>query len=177
FLKISYLDVIWMATIPTCLYYLSLLFMVELDAMRFGAQEVLFRPEMTLWQMTRRYGFHFVSLVAVVVFMVIGYSPMLSVFYSTMLAFTMSALAPETALGPRQLLLLLLAILAISAVVGLVPGIGTSAPGEFVQTYFPMLILITIGVLAVLGLTPAGQIGRASCRARVWVSVVGERVQ
>src|SRR5262245_29096817 len=37
FLKISYLDVIWMATIPTCLYYLSLLFMVELDAKRFGA--------------------------------------------------------------------------------------------------------------------------------------------
>ena len=38
FLKISYLDVIWMATIPTCLYYLSLLFMVELDAKRFGAK-------------------------------------------------------------------------------------------------------------------------------------------
>ncbi len=40
FLKISYLDVIWMATIPTCLYYLSLLFMVELDAKRFGAHAV-----------------------------------------------------------------------------------------------------------------------------------------
>ena len=40
FLKISYLDVIWMATIPTCLYYLSLLFMVELDAKRFGARIV-----------------------------------------------------------------------------------------------------------------------------------------
>ena len=39
FLKISYLDVIWMATIPTCLYYLSLLFMVELDAKRFGAHD------------------------------------------------------------------------------------------------------------------------------------------
>ena len=37
FLKICYLEVIWMATIPTCLYYLSLLFMVELDAKRFGA--------------------------------------------------------------------------------------------------------------------------------------------
>ena len=45
FLKISYLDVIWMATIPTCLYYLSLLFMVELDAKRFGAQR---------WPTTRR---------------------------------------------------------------------------------------------------------------------------
>src|SRR5262249_2945805 len=43
FLKISYLDVIWMATIPTCLYYLSLLFMVELDAKRFGAHTVDFR--------------------------------------------------------------------------------------------------------------------------------------
>ena len=40
FLKISYLDVIWMATIPTCLYYLSLLIMVELDAKKFGAKDV-----------------------------------------------------------------------------------------------------------------------------------------
>src|SRR5262249_44191932 len=96
-------------------------------------------------------------LVAVVVFMVIGYSPMLSVFYSTMLAFTMSALAPETALGPRQLLLPLFAMLAVSAVVGVIPGVSTSAPAAFVQNYFPMLILIAIAVLAVLGLTPAGQ--------------------
>ena len=157
FLKISYLDVIWMATIPTCLYYLSLLFMVELDAMRFGAQEVVFKQELTIGQMVRRYGFHFVSLVAVVVFMVIGYSPMLSVFYSTMLAFTMSALAPETALGPRQLLMPLLAILAVTAVIGVIPGVGMSAPAVMVQQNFPMLILIIIGVLAILGLTPAGQ--------------------
>jgi TRAP-type uncharacterized transport system fused permease subunit len=149
--------VIWMATIPTCLYYLSLLFMVELDAMRFGAQEVIFKQELTIGQMVRRYGFHFVSLVAVVVFMVIGYSPMLSVFYSTMLAFTMSALAPETALGPRQLLIPLLAILAVTAVIGVIPGLGTSAPAVMIQTNFPMLILIIIGVLAILGLTPAGQ--------------------
>ena len=32
FLKISYLDVIRMAVIPTCLYYLSLFLMVELDS-------------------------------------------------------------------------------------------------------------------------------------------------
>src|SRR5499426_2527693 len=69
FLKISYLDVIWMAAIPTCLYYLSLLFMVELDAKRFGAQTVDFRQELTLGQMTRRYGFHFVSLVSIIIFM------------------------------------------------------------------------------------------------------------
>lgn len=104
FLKIGYLDVIWMATIPTCLYYASLLFMVELDSFRFGAREVVFKPEMPLWAMTKKYGFHFVSLIAVVIFMVIGYSPMLSVFYSTVLAFLMSGLAKDTALAPPKLL-------------------------------------------------------------------------
>jgi len=87
FLKISYLDVIWMATIPTCLCYLSLLFMVELDAKRFGAHTVDVRQELTLWQMTRRYGFHFVSLVSIIIFMLWGYSPTLAVFWSTVLTY------------------------------------------------------------------------------------------
>jgi TRAP transporter 4TM/12TM fusion protein len=110
FLKISYLDVIWMATIPTCLYYLSLLFMVELDAKRFGAAAVPYDTSMTLWQMTKRYGFHFSSLIAVIVFMIAGYSPMLSVFYSTMMCFVLSGLTPETALAPRPLLIALVII-------------------------------------------------------------------
>ena len=103
FLKISYLDVIWMAVIPTCLYYLSLLVMVELDARRFGARDVVFEQDMTLGQMTRRYGFHFISLVAVVAFMLVGYSPMLSVFYATLTTFALSFLRPETALMPGKL--------------------------------------------------------------------------
>jgi TRAP transporter 4TM/12TM fusion protein len=103
FLKISYLDVIWMATIPTCLYYLSLLFMVELDAKRFGVRSVSYDTSLTLWQMTKRYGFHFTSLVAVIVFMVIGYSPMLAVFYSTLMCFALSFLRPETALKGKKL--------------------------------------------------------------------------
>jgi TRAP transporter 4TM/12TM fusion protein len=103
FLKISYLDVIWMATIPTFLYYLSLLFMVELDAKRFGATAVPYDQSLTLWQMTKRYGFHFTSLIAVIVFMLVGYSPMLSVFYSTLLCFALSFIRPETALKGRKL--------------------------------------------------------------------------
>jgi TRAP transporter 4TM/12TM fusion protein len=103
FLKISYLDVIWMATIPTCLYYLSLLFMVELDAKRFGVGTVTYDTSLTLWQMTKRYGFHFTSLVAVIVFMVVGYSPMLAVFYSTLLCFGLSFLRSDTALYPKKL--------------------------------------------------------------------------
>src|SRR6516225_9342560 len=103
FLKISYLDVIWMATIPTLLYYISLLFMVELDARRFGARVVSYDTSLSLWQMTQRYGFHFTSLIAVIVFMLAGYSPMLSVFYSTLLCFALSFIRPETALQGRKL--------------------------------------------------------------------------
>jgi TRAP transporter 4TM/12TM fusion protein len=103
FLKISYLDVIWMAVIPTCLYYFSLLLMVELDAKRFGAHDVEFRQEMSLGAMTLRYGFHFISLASVVIFMLIGYSPMLSVFWATVLTFLLSFLRRDTAMGPRKL--------------------------------------------------------------------------
>jgi len=103
FLKISYLDVIWMAVIPTLLYYLSLLFMVELDAKRIGAHAVVFEQEMTLWNLTRRYGFHFISLVSIVVFMLWGYSSTLSVFWATTLTFALSFLTRETALVPKKL--------------------------------------------------------------------------
>ena len=38
-LKISYLDVLRMAVMPTLLYYLSIFLMVEFDAKKFGAQK------------------------------------------------------------------------------------------------------------------------------------------
>ena len=57
---------------------------------------------MTLGQMTRRYGFHFVSLLAVVVFMLFGYSASLSVFYATVVTFVLSFLRRETALMPKK---------------------------------------------------------------------------
>src|SRR3954464_726133 len=103
FLKISYLDVIWMAIIPTCLYYLSLLFMVELDAKRFRAHTVDTSQNLSLWELTRRYGFHFISLISIIVFMLWGYSPTLSVFWSIVLTFGLSFLTRETAITPKRL--------------------------------------------------------------------------
>jgi TRAP transporter 4TM/12TM fusion protein len=98
FLKISYLDVIWMAVIPTCLYYLALLFMVELDGKRFGGGVVATVENFSWWQ-----SFHFLSLVAIIIFMLMGRSPALSVFYATVLAFALSFLTRQTALTPPRL--------------------------------------------------------------------------
>jgi TRAP transporter 4TM/12TM fusion protein len=101
FLQISYLDVIFMATIPTALYYLALFLMVELDVRKFGVGgDVLLRPRGGVWAMVRSHGFHFSSLVAVVVFMVLGFSPIIAVFWATLLAAGLSFLRRDTALTP-----------------------------------------------------------------------------
>src|SRR3989441_9550341 len=61
FLKISYLDVLLMATIPTLLYYFALFLMVEIDARKFGMKETVFEKVDTVWNLTRKYWFHFLS--------------------------------------------------------------------------------------------------------------------
>ncbi len=99
FLKISYMDVIWMATIPTVLYYLALFLMVELDAAKLGMKEVEYKPRESLWQMARGRGFHFLSLVAIVIFMVAGFSPIIAVFWAIVLAAALSFLRRDTALA------------------------------------------------------------------------------
>lgn len=98
FLKITYLDVIKMATIPTLLYYLSLFVMVELDSKKFGIREVEIREPLSLWTLTRQYGFHFASLIAIIIFMVLGYTAILAVFWATMLAFGLSFIRKDCAL-------------------------------------------------------------------------------
>jgi TRAP transporter 4TM/12TM fusion protein len=132
FLKISYLDVIWMAVIPTCLYYFALFVMVELDAGKFGIVEPTFAKRDSLWSLTRRYGFHFTSLITVIVFMVMGFSPVLSVFWATVFAAAVSFVRPETALWPKKLMSALaagsvsvLGVAATCAAAGIIVGVVT----------------------------------------------------
>jgi len=98
FLKISYLDVLLMAIIPTLLFYLALFLMVEIDARKYGMGNVAFEKVDSVWNLSKRYWFHFLSLVSIVFFMMWGYSPVLSVFWATVVAFLTSFLRPETAL-------------------------------------------------------------------------------
>lgn len=103
FLKISYLDVIRMAAIPTILYYFSLLVMVELDTGKYGIAGVPLGERQSLWGLTKTYGYHFTSLISIVVLMLLGFSPVLSVFWATVLAVLVSYCRRDTALVPRKL--------------------------------------------------------------------------
>ena len=123
FLKISYLDVILMATIPTCLYYFALLLMVELDARKFGMKQVAFDKTETLWNLTKKFGFHFLSLVAIIFFMLLGFSPVSAVFWATAVAFVMSALHPDCALVSwRQMILFCIVVVAVCLIYSAVRG-------------------------------------------------------
>jgi TRAP transporter 4TM/12TM fusion protein len=98
FLKISYLDVILMATIPTLLYYLAIFVMVEIDARKFAMRTVPLGAHQTAAALAKRYWFHFVSLVSIVVFMLMGFSPVYSVFWATLATAVLSMLQSDTAI-------------------------------------------------------------------------------
>jgi TRAP transporter 4TM/12TM fusion protein len=97
YLRISYLDVLVMAMIPTLLYYLSCLLMIEADSRRMHTQPVLVETP-AFWSLTARYGYHFTSLFAVAVLMAIGQSAFMAVFWSIAIAFALSFLRAETRL-------------------------------------------------------------------------------
>ena len=100
FLKISYLDVILMAAIPTLLFYLGIFVMVEIDARKFHMHAVPLEKHHRVLELARRYWFHFVSLISIVVFMLLGYSPVMSVFFATLATFLMSFFQRDSALIP-----------------------------------------------------------------------------
>jgi TRAP transporter 4TM/12TM fusion protein len=131
FLKISYLSVIAMATIPTLLYYWSIFWMVEFDAKRFGAKPITVAGE-TVWSLTRKFGYHFVSLVAIVGFMVWGFTATIAVLYAIALAVLLSFVRRETALRPARLWKALeggatsvLSVAATCATAGIIVGVVT----------------------------------------------------
>jgi len=104
FLKISYLDVLLMACIPTLLYYASLFIMVEIDARKYGMKEASFAAVERMGTLAARYWFHFLSLISIVAFMLMGFSPTMSVLYATGVSFLTSLLRADTSLIPRDLL-------------------------------------------------------------------------
>jgi TRAP transporter 4TM/12TM fusion protein len=97
YLQIDYLQVLIFAVIPTILYYLSALLMIEADSRRLKTQAVAVQAD-SLWSLTVRYGYHFTSLFAVAVLMAVGMTPFMAVFWSIVIAFALSFIRAETRL-------------------------------------------------------------------------------
>jgi TRAP transporter 4TM/12TM fusion protein len=146
YLQTSYLTVLVYATIPTLLYYLGILLAIEMDARRHGARAVQVQT-LPAGRLLLRFGYHFLSLAAIIVFMVLGLSAMRAVIYATALAWALSFLDPAHRIGPRRLVGALasgargaLGVTATCAAAGIIvamvtlTGLGLNLAGIIVDT-------------------------------------------
>lgn len=135
YLRVSYLQVLVMATVPTILYYTSIVLMIEGDAPSAPYVGRDFSPADTGGAEAPPYGprgyLHFTSLVLVAVLMAVGFTPFLAVFWATVAAVGISVLVAMP-LGPRRLSAALteggkdaLSVLSTTAVAGVIVGVVT----------------------------------------------------
>lgn len=128
-LKISYLQVLAMACIPTALYYFSIFLMVEGDA-RSGSLKSVELEKIDVGRLLKKYWFHFASLLSIVILMAIGFSAMYAVFFSVLIAIGVSFFNKDEALFPKKLAIALaagtkqvLGVAATCACAGIIVGI------------------------------------------------------
>ncbi|HEY6103944.1 MAG TPA: TRAP transporter fused permease subunit [bacterium] len=128
-LKISYLEVLTMAIIPTALYYLSIFLMIELDARRFSLRFVEIKAE-NPWKLTKQYWYLLSSLVVIPAFMVYGFTAIKAVLWATIIAWLASYIRRDTALIPAKFIAALangsrsvLSIAVTTAAAGILVGV------------------------------------------------------
>jgi TRAP transporter 4TM/12TM fusion protein len=128
-LKISYLDIVIMAMMPTILYYLGILLMIEIDARRMGARQVALDAP-SFWALTVRYWYQYTSLFAIIGFLLLGFTTITAVFWSIVVAILVSYIRSDTALRPAKLIEALssgtkqvLSVAATTAVAGIIVGV------------------------------------------------------
>ncbi|WP_141910735.1 TRAP transporter fused permease subunit [Micromonospora sp. A202] len=177
YLGVSYLQVLGWATVPTVLYYLGILLSVEIDARRSGVRPVVIDVG-SPWRLLARFGYHFASLIAIIVFLAVGVSATRAVVFATLLAVALSFLdrTKDRAyrLTPARLVTALvtgvrgvLAVSAVCAAAGIITatttktGLGPQAAalligGAKAATSDPTLVLVLTALLAAVALSLLG---------------------
>ncbi|MBI2773625.1 MAG: TRAP transporter fused permease subunit [Chloroflexi bacterium] len=167
-LRVSYLEILVMATVPTILYYLAIFLMIEVDARKMGARAVEIAAPRA-GALLREYWFHLSSLVAIVVLMALGMSPILAVFWSIVLAVAISYVNPRHALTPPKIVDALadgakgvLSVAATIAAAGIIVGVllqtglGLKVSNLILalgQGNLVLTLIVCAGILWVLGLS------------------------
>lgn len=173
YLGVSYLRVLGWATVPTLLYYLGILLSVEIDARRSGVRPVALDTG-SAWRLLGRFGYHFLSLIAIVVLLATGASATRAVVLATLLAAALSFLDRRHRLTVARLVAALsggvrgvLAVSAVCAAAGIITatttktGLGPQAAallvsGAQVVSSEPAVVLVLTALLAGVALSLLG---------------------
>jgi TRAP transporter 4TM/12TM fusion protein len=161
YLDVSYLTVLGWAMIPTVLYYLGILLAVEMDVRRYRVK-ALEVPPTNVWRLLGRFGYHFSSLILIVVLLALGQSATRAVVYATLLAVALSFLDRRSWLTPRRLFTALsagvrgvLPVTAVCAAAGIITATTTKTGlgGQLASLLVSGARAITDNPTAVLALT------------------------
>jgi TRAP-type uncharacterized transport system fused permease subunit len=77
--------------------------MVEIDVRKYSMKDTHIDAIENTWELVKKYWYHFFSLISIVVFMLLGFSPVLSVFWATVLSAVTSMIRSDTAILPWDL--------------------------------------------------------------------------
>ncbi|MEU5721399.1 TRAP transporter fused permease subunit [Micromonospora sp. NPDC047738] len=173
YLGVSYLQVLGWATVPTILYYLGILLSVEIDARRSGVRAVVIDSG-SAWRLLARFGYHFLSLIVIIVVLATGASATRAVVIATVLAAALSFLDRRHRLTPARLVEALrggvrgvLAVSAVCAAAGIITatttktGLGPQAAALLVSgaqavSSEPAVVLALTALLAAVALSLLG---------------------
>ncbi|MEE8085138.1 MAG: TRAP transporter fused permease subunit, partial [Alphaproteobacteria bacterium] len=99
----DYLSIALMNVIPAVLFFVFVLLMVDLEAVRTGIKGLPAEDIPKVSEVLRRGWHFFIPLVVVVTLLFNGYSPDFGAFWGTVSALVLSWLRKDTAMGPRAI--------------------------------------------------------------------------
>ncbi|NQW09254.1 MAG: TRAP transporter permease [Alphaproteobacteria bacterium] len=104
FLAVPYLNVIVAAAIPAFLYFATIYFMVHFEAEKSGIERISRDRLPQTWAVFKD-GWHLLFALAIlIVFLVLGYTPMKSAFWGILALIALSFINPHTRMSPADIL-------------------------------------------------------------------------
>ena len=132
FLGVPYIQVAVAAIVPALLYYFAVMVQVHFEACRLGLKGIPWSQLPPIWPLLKSKGFLLIPLIAIIYFLLAGYTPLKAAFNGILVSFVLSWLNKETRLTPVRIYEAFQAgargaigVACACATVGMVVGMGT----------------------------------------------------
>lgn len=103
FLGVPYIEVAIAAIVPALLYYFAVMVQVHFEATRLGLQGLPRNQLPALLPLLKSQGFLLIPLIAIIYFLLAGYTPLKAAFNGIVVSYVLSFLNKETRLTPVRL--------------------------------------------------------------------------
>ncbi len=132
FLGVPYIEVALAAVVPALLYYFAVMVQVHFEATRLGLKGIPWSQLPPLWPLLKSKGFLLIPLIAIIYFLLAGFTPLKAAFNGILVSFVLSWLNKETRLTPTRIMEAFeagargaIGVACACATVGMVVGMGT----------------------------------------------------